>query len=300
MRVRALIIAGVCGLFGVAGSGCSLVLGLEDPTADFGDDVPPPPGADHVTVNLAEVQIAQLQRVRLRVTAVYLDGSMQDATASATYESDNALVAAVGTPGDLDAGAQAGSATITVRLGTARPASVAVTVTPKMCQPVINEFQTGAAGAPSDEWVELLNPCTIPIPVTSWTLVYRGDSTTGTTDSNLLVALSGELQPGEIKLFAGSTFSGMKDGTLMNGLGGPSGAIAIRAGALSAGAIVDKLTYGGTAVVGGHPFTEGAPLPSMPAGQSAARLPFDGRDGDNGAADFMLVTTPTPRAPNAP
>jgi hypothetical protein len=32
----------------------------------------------------------------------------------------------------------------------------------------------------------------------------------------------------------------------------------------------------------------------------AAGLPFDGRDDDNGAADFMQVQTGSPRAPNAP
>jgi hypothetical protein len=38
----------------------------------------------------------------------------------------------------------------------------------------------------------------------------------------------------------------------------------------------------------------------MANGRPAQRLPFDGRDDDNGAADFMQVQTGSPRAPNAP
>ena len=307
LRVRTLIIAAVCGLFGIAGSGCSMVLGLEDPTADFGDDDGgddiPPPGADHLTLNLTVVQIAQSQRVKLRVTAVYLDGMMLDATASATYESDAPGVAAVGTPGQLEGGTQAGTVTITVRLGTARPATVAVTVLPKTCAPVINEFQTEGANGATDEWVEILNPCTGAIPVNGWTLAYRGAGTTGGTDSNLLFSLTGELQPGEIKLIAGANFTGAKDGALLSGLGGPAGAIALRPGPLSTGTPVDKLAYGGAGVTLPHPFLEGtSPLPVMMSGRSAARLPFDGHDEDINATDFvqLVVGAATPGAPNAP
>jgi hypothetical protein len=307
VRIRALIIASICGLFGIAGSGCSMVLGLEDPTADFGDDDGgddiPPPGADHVTVNLTVVQIAQLQRVKLRVTAVYPDATMQDATASATYESSAPGVAAVGTPGQLDGGTQAGTATITVRLGEARPAAVTVTVLPKTCAPVINEFQTEGANGATDEWVEILNPCTGAINVNGWTLAYRGPNTTGATDSNLLFSLTGELQPSEIKLIAGASFTGAKDGALMSGLGLASGAIALRPGPLSTGTPVDKLAYGGAGVTLPHPFLEGtSPLPVMMVGRSAARLPFDGHDEDVNATDFMqlAIGAATPGAPNAP
>jgi hypothetical protein len=38
----------------------------------------------------------------------------------------------------------------------------------------------------------------------------------------------------------------------------------------------------------------------MAAGISAGRLPFDGKDDDNGAADFMIISIPTPRALNVP
>jgi hypothetical protein len=68
--------------------------------------------------------------------------------------------------------------------------------------------------------------------------------------------------------------------------------------------LVDAVAYG--TVLAGHPFIETNPTPPMAHGRSASRLPFDGKDdGDathdgDGAADFMILQTPTPRAPNAP
>jgi hypothetical protein len=49
-----------------------------------------------------------------------------------------------------------------------------------------------------------------------------------------------------------------------------------------------------------HPFIEGSRAPAMMSGRSGARLPFDGKDDGDGATDFSLVITPTPRALNAP
>jgi hypothetical protein len=306
VRVRELIIATVCGSFGIAGSGCSMVLGIEDPTADFGDDGGdddvPPPGAERVTLNLTQVQIKQLQRVSLRVTAVYPDGSMPDVTTSAMYESDNRAVAAVGSPGQLEGGMQAGMATITVRLGEAQPATVAVTVLPKTCVPVINELQTAGTSS-ADEWVEIVNPCTRPADVTNWTLVYRAATTTGTTDSASMMPLSGQLMPGDIRLFAGQDYAGANDGKWPTGgssgiMAQASGAIALRMGAKDMGEIADAVAYG--TVTAGHPFIETSALPAMASSRPAQRQPFDGRDSGDGMADFVVVQTGSPRAPNAP
>ncbi len=49
-------------------------------------------------------------------------------------------VATVSTPGQIDAGAQAGTATITASRPGARSGSVKVTVSTKSCAPVINEL----------------------------------------------------------------------------------------------------------------------------------------------------------------
>jgi hypothetical protein len=231
---------------------------------------------------------------------VLTDGTMLDATANATYASDNPAVATVTTPGQIDAGSQAGQATITASRPGARSGSVTVTVTAKQCVPVINELQTGGVTA-ADEWVEILSSCTAAFTVDNWTLVYRGGATTGSLDSSLLMTLTGQLQPGEIKLFAGPDFGGANDGKWSTGvgLGQTSGAVALRMGALNTGVIADSVAYG--SVVAGHLFLEGTvPLPAMVNGRSAARLPFDGRDDDANSVDFLQVTTGTPRAPNAP
>lgn len=254
-----------------------------------------------VVFGIGDFRMARLQSVRLRVLAVLTDGTMQDATANATYESDNPAVAIIGAPGRIDGGSQSGMATITASLGGASPGTVQATVTPKSCGPVINEFQTGGISG-SDEWIEILNPCTGAIDVDGWTLVYRAASASTGSDSNLMMALTGQLAPGELRLYAGQDFPGVNDGKWPGDSGimqQNNGGIALRSGPLSTGPLVDSVAYG--AVAAGHPFIEGlAALPAMVNGRSAQRLPFDGRDDDDGAVDFMQVLTPTPRAPNAP
>ncbi len=253
---------------------------------------------DRVTFSLADFRMAQLQRVRLRAIAVLTDETMLDVTATASYSSDNPAVAAVGMPGEVDAGAQAGMATISASFG-GRAGTVIATVSAKQCRPLINEFQTGSGVSPDDEWVEILNPCTAAVDVEGWTLVQRGPNTTGGADSNLMVTLAGQLAPGEIKLFAGPDFPGTADGQWAVGiLGQANGAIALRMGPRDVGPIGDALTYG--QVTAGHPFTEANALPAMVNGRSAQRLPFDGRDDDDGAADFQQVMTPSPRTLNVP
>jgi hypothetical protein len=254
---------------------------------------------DRITLSLGDFRMAQLQRVRLHAIAVLTDSTMLDVTASATYSTDNAAVAAVGAPGEVDAGSQAGMATISAGLGAARAGTVVVTVTAKQCRPVINEFQTGTAASADDEWVEILNPCTAAIDVNGWTLVHRGANTTGTQDSNLMMTLTGQLAPGELKLFAGPTFGGANDGQWTTGfLGQANGGIALRMGPRDTGPIADALTYGLVAAM--HPFTEGTSIPAMVNDRTAQRLPFDGRDDDSGSTDFQQVMMGSPRTFNVP
>lgn len=380
MRALALLATGVCGL------GCSALLGIDDPTPDFGGDGGPrtlvsisiapeplalPLGAmqqlsatgrfddgsegditaqtefgvrsgssitvtpaglataisegpstvtatlgrvtgdavgtvgaaapDHLVFNLADFRMAQLQSVRLHAIVVLTDGTMQDGTANATYGTDNPAVAVVTVPGQVDAGSQSGMATISATIGTARAGTVKATVSTKTCHPIINEFQTGSAASGSEEWVEVLNPCTTSTDVTGWTLVYRAAGATGGVDTNLLITLAGVMAPGEIRLFAGQDFPGVNDGKWPGATGimqQNNGAVALRSGPLSTGPIVDAVAYGAVSLA--NPFIEGNPTPAMVNGRSAQRLPFDGRDDDDGVADFMLLTTTTPRALNAP
>jgi hypothetical protein len=282
---------------------CSSLLGIQDPSpagdggigSDGGDGGTPT--LDHLAFNVGDVRLALGQRARLHVQAVFSNSTTQDATTTAMYTTENAGVVTV-SAGVLTAQAP-GSATVTARMGSARPATVAVMVTGAVCHPVINEV-LAEGGSPADEWVEIYNPCVSPIPVGNWTLVYRGANVTGATDSTLLVTLAGEMASGEVRLYANAPYPGA-DGTWtgVNGqIGGTSGALGLRDGPKDTGTLIDAIAYG--MVTAGHPFIETRAAPAMVNGHSAARLPFDGKDDDDGAADFAIVAAPTPRALNAP
>lgn len=257
---------------------------------------------DHLVFSIGDFQLAQLQRARLRVSTVLAGGTMQDSTATATYHTDNPEVAAATAPGQIDGGSQEGTATITACLGAAaREGTVTVTVDPRPCRPVINELQAGGATG-SDEWIEILNPCTTAVDVNGWTLVYRAANNVGTTDTGLMIALAGQLAPGDIRLYAGEDYAGPNDGKWAGGSGGimqqTSAAVALRMGPQDTGMIADAVAYG--TVTTGHPFIEGVALAPMMNGRSAQRRPFDGRDSNNGMADFVQGPPGTPRAPNVP
>ncbi|HEU4729617.1 MAG TPA: lamin tail domain-containing protein [Kofleriaceae bacterium] len=286
--------------------GCSSLLGIENPSAgdhrDGGVDAPDAPASDHLVFSTGDFQLAQQQSVRVHVVFVHANGTMEDVTQTATYSSDNEAVVAIGGPGIINSvNAQSGTATITATLGNALPASVKATVKTTLCHPVINEFATATSASADEEWIEVYNPCTDPIDVAGWTLNYRGANTTGPTDSNGIVTLTGQMAPGEIRLFGSMKYLGPKDGSWpsANGiLGGTSGAIGLRSGATGSGTIVDSVGYG--TVAAGNPFLEGTAAPAMSANVSASRSPFDGKDDDSGMLDFQITTAPTPRAPNAP
>jgi hypothetical protein len=288
--------------------GCSSLLGIEDPKprSDGG-----PPATDHLAFSLGDVRIAQDQTVRLHVLHVHVDGTSEDVTATADYRSSDPSIATA-EPGLIRAAGQAGSTTITASLDPAVPATMAVAVTSFVCHPVINELTTGdtsgSSTAAADEWVEIYNPCATAREVTGWTLVYRAAGTVSGGDSNLMATLAGQMAPGEYRLYAGIGFIGTSDGPPWTNASGilqqTNGAVGLRAGAMSTGMLVDAVAYG--TVSAGHPFIELHPTPAMAHGRSASRLPFDGKDdGDatsdgDGGADFMIILTPTPRAPNAP
>lgn len=302
---------------------CASLLGLEDPKprsdggADASDDsaidapVDTQPGTDHLAFSLGDIRVAQDQVVHLHVLHVHVDGTSEDVTASADYRTSDNAVASVD-PGAIRAHGQPGSATITATLGPAAPATMTVGVTSFVCHPVINELQTGdtsgSSTAAADEWVEIYNPCSVAQDVTGWTLVYRAANATTGADTNLMATLAGTMAPGDYRLYAGIGFTGTPDGPPWTNPSGimqqTNGAVGLRSGVMTTGPLVDAVAYG--TVSAGHPFIETNPTPPMANGRSASRLPFDGKDdGDathdgDGAADFLIVQTPTPRAPNAP
>jgi hypothetical protein len=269
--------------------------GTDDAAVDAPDDAGPP--QDHLAFSVPNLRIARDQIARLHVQFIHADSTTEDVTASASYTTDQPGIATADA-GRILATDQAGAAVITASMGGVAPARLAVTVTPEVCHPVINELQTASAASPDDEWAEIYNPCNSAIDVSGWTLNYRSATNTGATDNVPLITLAGQLAPGEIRLFAGPAYGGTSDGSWTGGIGGTNGAVGLRAGAITTGPLVDAIAYGN--VSPGHPFLEGSAAPAMVLGKSGARLPFDGKDDGNGATDITVVMTPTPRALNAP
>jgi hypothetical protein len=299
----ALLVAGLAGLAGLAVlDGCSSLLGIEDPraAADAGPDGFDATAANHLAFSVTAVQLSRSQILRLHVQAVFSDGNTEDATAMASFSSSDPGVVSITEHGVMSTGNQAGTATITAQLGDATPAMMTATVTTALCHPVINELATGSATSSADEYVELYNGCTVAIDVDAWTLVYRAAS--ATAPEMAMVTLTGEMASGELRLYAGVGFRGNSDGVWGGGSSGMlqqnNGAVGLRAGLIDTGMLVDSVAYG--AVLPGHPFVEANPTMAMTNGRSGSRLPFDGNDTGDGAADFMIIATQTPRALNAP
>jgi hypothetical protein len=260
-----------------------------------------PAVADHVELSLGDFMLALGQQTKVHATLVFTDDSTQDVTATASWTSSASGVATVAA-GVVTGVASGGPATITAT-ASSLSAHVAATVTTATCHPVINEIQAGVPGDGGDEWVEIYNPCSTTIDVSTWTLVYRSATNTGTTDTNTLQSLAGTMAPGSYRLYAGQDFPGTFDGTKWGGgtsglLQKNNGGIGLRSGPVSTGTLVDAVAYG--TVTAGHPFIEGAAAPMLADGSSIARLPFDGSDTNANNLDFVLVATTTPRTTNTP
>jgi hypothetical protein len=287
--------------------GCSSLLGIVDPSTgtriDGGVDAVDAPSSDHLLFSVGDFQLAQLQTAHLHVSFLHRDGTMEDVTSTATYSSDNDLLATVSASGVVTSGSQSGNLTITAMLAGAAPAAVRVTVKTTLCHPVINELTTATGTGPADEFVEIYNPCTMAMPVNSWTLKYRGPNTVGATDSTLMATLTGQMMPGEIWVYAGAGYTGTvvpkATWSGVNGvIGKDDGAVGLRVGPMSTDMLVDSIAYG--TVTAGHPFIQKTATATVPVGRSASRLPFDGRDDGDGATDFMVISNATPGVLNAP
>jgi hypothetical protein len=162
------------------------------------------------------------------------------------------------------------------------------------CHLVVNELQAGGATA-TDEWVEIFNPCTTATDLTGWTLNYRSaGNNAGGADIHLL-SLTGMIPAGAYRLYTGAGFTGtaMIDGTwTTGGLAAGGGAVGLRD---MGGALIDSVAY--STLTTTNNFTETAPAPNPTTNHSIARHP-DGSDMNDNSMDFVLRTTPTPRAAN--
>ena len=154
---------------------------------------------------------------------------------------------------------------------------------------VVNEVKVGPTGAASDEFIELYNPCSLDVDLTSWTLVYR--SAAGTSDVQI-ITLTKTIVSGGYLLVVGPAYTGgvAGDQTYNAGkLAAAGGGVGLRD---PTQALVDSVGYG-TAT---NAFVEDMPA-AAPGDGSIARTP-NGVDSNHNSLDFAVATTPTPRAAN--
>jgi Lamin Tail Domain len=156
----------------------------------------------------------------------------------------------------------------------------------------------GTTSRPSEEYVELYNPCASSKSLKGWSIRYRS-STNNTKASNPdtpLVQDIGKTIPAMgYLLYSGTQYSGTHDGVLLNGLSDDGGGVAL---VDNNNVIIDSVAYG--PVDANHNFLEGTPAPLPPQtiqpGKVTARSP-NGADTDDNGVDFK-VQSPTPKAPN--
>jgi trimeric autotransporter adhesin len=228
------------------------------------------------------------QLMQLTATAHYSDGSTADITAQASWGASTGNVAvsnAVGSVGRAVAVAH-GTATLTATLsgivGT-QPVTVAV----GGCHVVINEVKTGGLILTRDEFVELYNPCSFGLDLSRTRLIHH--LLLGIVDISL-GDLQGTLSAGGYRLYGGTAFVGIVDGSILTDLGQLGGGLGLRN--VPSGQLVDSMGWGVTL----GDLVEGVVGIVLPSGSSLSRIP-NGQDTNNNGADFQ-VRTPTPRTAN--
>ena len=157
---------------------------------------------------------------------------------------------------------------------------------------VISEIATGGASA-SDEFVELLNPTAVALPIANLELVYVTAS--GATVSRRVAWPSDAppVPPGGHVLLANEAgvHAPTADATYAGGIADAGGTLVLRG--LGGGPSVDAVGWG-TAT---GAFLESRPAAAPPAGASLERRTApDGsvQDTDDNAADFAVVSLPSP------
>ncbi|HQP33961.1 MAG TPA: lamin tail domain-containing protein [Polyangiaceae bacterium] len=158
------------------------------------------------------------------------------------------------------------------------------------CHLVINEIMVGSSSSASDEFVEIYNPCSSPVDLSGWNLVYR--SATGSSDIKLVDLSSLAIGAQGYLVLAGSEFSGNADQTWTSGgLASAGGGVALRD---STDEAVDSIGYGSA----NNGLIEGGAAPEAPEYDSSLARTPNGNDTDNNASDFQVAASPTPGKAN--
>jgi len=167
----------------------------------------------------------------------------------------------------------------------------------------VNEIQTGDSQSATDEFVEIYNPCPVPVSLIGWKLVYRAGTNTNPASSpddstlyDFTLGAVNDIAAFGLRTFGGQNFFGTEDDNLLGSLRDGLGAVALRD---PTGAIVDSVGYGSADPK--NAFVETAPAPTPPVvdfpGNSIGRIP-DGHDTNDNSKDFKVSSAPTPDAPN--
>jgi hypothetical protein len=162
------------------------------------------------------------------------------------------------------------------------------------CHPVINELQTASSSSGNDKWIEIFNPCSVSVNLTSYVLAYR--SASGTSDV-ALYTFSQTLAARAYLLIADAS-AAIEGGVVPDGTWSAS-ALAQAGGGVGlrdpSTLLVDAVGYGNAAST--NAFVEGTPAGAPPKSGSIGRSP-NGVDTNDNANDFKVYVTPSPRAAN--
>ena len=164
---------------------------------------------------------------------------------------------------------------------------------------VISEIVTGGTSA-SDEFIELYNPTSGPLPLEGLELVYA--SASGLTVSRRAAWELGapEMPPGGHLLVANElgTYAPIADATYASGMAATGGSVALRI--VGASSAIDAVGWGSATST----WLEGSVAPAPPAGSSLERLPGgalgSAQDTDDNAADFVVRPIPGPENSASP
>jgi hypothetical protein len=159
---------------------------------------------------------------------------------------------------------------------------------------VVSEVMTGGASA-SDEFIEIYNPTSAPLPLEALEVVYVTASGSTITRKASWPAGSAPLAAGAHLMVAnsGGSFGSIGDQTYTGGLAATGGSVAIRI--IGAATAMDAAGWGNAT----GSWLEASPAPAVAAGHSIERLPGgaagSGQDTDQNAADFVDQPAPDPQ-----